>query len=109
MRSTALFFEMFLSETCWGIFVCECFHPCLNLKKKKTKLMKLYINGTEKLEKELDIVKIIKYLKNLRILVKDKFFKDKVELFKIEHDKKNVINLDESIPSSNEDNNAYNS
>jgi hypothetical protein len=77
-RSTALFFEMCLSEFLCGIFVCECFHTCLKLKKKKTKLMKLYMDGSEKFDKEIDVVKIIKYLKNLRILVKDKFFKDKV-------------------------------
>jgi hypothetical protein len=40
--------------------------------------MKLYMDGSEKFDRELDVVKIIKYLKNLRILVKDKYFKDKV-------------------------------
>ena len=34
-RSSALFFEMCLSEFWGGIFVCECFHSCLKLKKKK--------------------------------------------------------------------------
>ena len=77
-RSSALFFEMCLSEFWGGIFVCECFNSCLKLKKKKTKLMKLYMDGSEKFDRELDVVKIIKYLKNLRILVKDKYFKDKV-------------------------------
>jgi len=38
--------------------------------KKKTKLQKLYVIGQEKLETELNVVKIIRNMKNLRILMK---------------------------------------
>jgi hypothetical protein len=36
-RSLALFFENCLSHFCGGIFVCECFHGLLGLKKKINK------------------------------------------------------------------------
>lgn len=45
-----------------------------------SKITKLFILGKEKMEKELDVFKIIKYQKLFRHLVKDKWFKDKKDL-----------------------------
>ena len=70
---------------------------CLEAKKNSQikKLQRLYQAGEERLEEELNIVKIIKNLKNLRILTKNKFIDPKTQVL-INHDIKNIINLDES-------------
>jgi len=76
--------------------------------KERTKLQKLYEVGQEKLEVEMDIVKIIKNLKFLRILMKQ-YVADEEMQFKIRHDPKNVIDLDaptdkeEPVNSENSD------
>ena len=55
--------------------------------------------GSNNIEKELNIAKIIKDLKNLQILMRSKLADNLVKK-EIEHNKKNVINLDEDKSSS---------
>jgi hypothetical protein len=43
--------------------------------------MKLFEVGIEKINAELDILKIIKNMKNLKIIMKNKFMNDDKELF----------------------------
>ena len=59
----------------------------------KGKLQKLYEQGQDKLEGEMNIVKIIRNLKFLRILMK-KYVADEQMQFDIRHNPKNVIDLD---------------
>jgi hypothetical protein len=40
--------------------MCECFHFACNLKKKRTKLMKMFNEGHRKYEKEIDVIKFMK-------------------------------------------------
>jgi hypothetical protein len=57
-----LYIENFMSDFCQGILICECFHVCLGLKKKRTKHLKLFDIGENKIDRELDLIKIIKNL-----------------------------------------------
>ncbi len=43
--------------------------------------MKLFEVGIEKINAELDILKLIKNMKNLKIIMKNKFMNDEKELF----------------------------
>jgi hypothetical protein len=47
--------------------------------------MKLFEVGIEKINAELDILKLIKNMKNLKIIMKNKFMNDEKELFYIYH------------------------
>ena len=53
---------------CYGCLVCSCFRKQL----PKTPYQKMLSKGSNNIEKELNIVKIIKDLKNLRILMRSK-------------------------------------
>jgi len=64
------------------------------------RLKKLYHDGTHRLEQELDILKILKSLRNMKILLKNKFLDEEMQ-FQIEHNNKNVISLS-SCSSSEE-------
>jgi len=60
----------------------------------------MYESGSDRLDEELDIVKIIRNLKNLRILMKSHIItKKKALMYQIIHDDKNVINLDQTYSS----------
>jgi hypothetical protein len=52
---------MYLSQFCGGIFFGECCHSIMGNRKKMNKFTKLYILGEEKMERELNVFKIIKY------------------------------------------------
>jgi hypothetical protein len=48
----------------------ECFHPLCGLKKKTTTLMKLYKEGHDKYEAEMDVINQLKTLRKAKILMK---------------------------------------
>lgn len=73
-QSAALFWENVFSDFCCGIFLCECFVQ----NPKRSKLAKLYDICQDKIDAELDVVKIIKNLKNLRIIAKTNIVKDPI-------------------------------
>ena len=56
------------------------------------KLYRLYKRGSTKLDKEMDLVKIIKALRNLKIF--QKLQQDEKTKFEIRHQDKNLINID---------------
>ena len=58
------------------------------------KLMKLFDISSKKLEKQLDIINIVRNLRNLKIITSQ--FVDESFKFYVERNKKNVINLDTS-------------
>ncbi len=58
------------------------------------KYNKLYKEGSSRIEKELDLVKIIKDLRTLKIIVKNLFLDPEFKL-EIDNYKKNIIDLDE--------------
>ena len=86
-----LFFERYFMGFCSGALYCSCF----GCKRKGSKLFKLYEEGTERLEADLDLDRIILKLKRLDILSK-KFLTTKEQRMEVRHDNKNIINLDSS-------------
>ena len=79
---------------------------------EENKLWRLYTNGRERIDKEFDIVKIIKALRNLKILLKRQFEQDWKLRMDVNNVGKNVINIDSeddyksSLTSSNSSDNS---
>ena len=67
------------------------------------KYMRLYERGEERVENDLDIVYIIKTLRNLNIYMKNTNLTKQIK-FEIMHSKQNLINLDEDSFSDSSDN-----
>ena len=65
---------------------------------KQNKLYRLFNRGSERIDKELDIVKIIKNIRKQRIIWKRHQQKSEANLDKyfIRHSKKNLIDLDQA-------------
>ena len=68
-----------------GCFWCGCW-------SKRKKMQKMFDDGTEKLEDHLDIVKIVKSLKKLKILMENSFMTEDVKK-QIKHSEKNLLYL----------------
>lgn len=73
---------------------CCCF--CRPFQNRK--LMRLYDKSEEKIAKSLDIVKLVKIIQLCKTLVKTKFIGLR-EKFQIEHNQKNLINLESTSES----------
>jgi len=83
--------KVFISNIC-GPFFC-CYSCCCITKKQMTKYRYLIKEGEEKLDNDLDIVFLIKSIRNLNIFMKNTL-KSKRTKFEIEHSNKNCIDLD---------------
>lgn len=79
------------------------FPCCCNLTEPA--YQQLYDTGTERMDKELDVVKILKRLRNLKILLEEQQILSRQLKFKIKHSGQNVIDLTrkESTVSSDYD------
>ena len=87
--------------SCWDSFklfwvgtfcCCRC-----ALTTRMKQLRKLKSRGEERLEKEMSLERIIKYLRDIRIYVKEKILaNDDLLQFEIQHNHKNVIDLESS-------------
>ena len=73
-----------------------------NKRLRGNKLLKLYTNGVDMLEDELNIVNIIKNLKYYRIIMEDYLINSEKMRFDIEYHSNNAIDLD-----SDEESNSY--
>ena len=62
--------------------------------KKKKKLQKMYEDGSERLDAHLDVLKIVKSLKKLKILMENSMMTEEMKK-EIKHSEKNVIYLDD--------------
>ena len=69
---------------------CLCF--CDKVWPKKKKLQKMFEDGSEKLDSHLDVVKIVKSLKKLKILMENTMMTEDVKK-QIKHSEKNIIYL----------------
>ena len=72
------------------------------LFKKRDKFIKLYDKGQDRIDTELDIVKMMKSLRNMKILMRNSFMDEEVK-YQITHAKKNLINIDTSSDDHGED------
>ena len=77
-----------------GCFCSKCCFP------KRDKLQTLYSEGEDKINRELDIVKILKTLRDIKIFLKSTTMNDKDTKFSVKHAPKNLLNLDTSIDES---------
>ena len=95
-QNIKLYYDNFIHNFGGGCLYCSCF----GRKRARTQLQRMYESGSDRLDEELDIVKIIRNLKNLRILMKSHIItKKKALMYQIIHDDKNVINLDQTYSS----------
>ena len=78
---------LFVSNLLGDLFCCKL---CWN---KQEKLTKVYEETNDRLESELDIVKLLRTLRNSKILLKNTILNDKMR-FEIAHSEKNVVGLD---------------
>ncbi len=58
-------------------------------------MQKIYDVGSQRLDDELDMVKIIQIMRNLKVLLKDKIISKDLKN-KIKSSNKNIINLEEN-------------
>ena len=77
-----VYFARILGDCC-----CNC------MFKRKDRFMKLYERGQDRVEAELNIVKIMKSLRDMKILMKNSMM-DKQVRYQIRHSEKNILNLD---------------
>lgn len=80
-----------------------CLDSCF---KKKEKLQTMFEGGQDMIDTELDIIKLTKTLRDIKIFLKNTFLAESSIKFAVKHSKKNVINLDESEMYFDQKNNA---
>ena len=68
-------------------------------RSSNVKLKKLYTEGSDRIEKEFDIVKIVKSIRNIKVFLKNRLMDSKVR-FEVRHSHKNVIEVYTSDMSS---------
>jgi hypothetical protein len=81
-----------------------CLNRCLSFssKSKMGKILYLYKEGSERIENDLSIERIIKNLRDIKIVIKNTLMTEK-ERFRIQHNQKNVIDLDRDIDMGSSD------
>ena len=86
---------LYISDSPFGFLIPEF------LWKKKKRLLKMIHDGKRRIERELDILKIMKSIRNVKILMKNSSLSPEVK-FQIAHAEKNLIDLEASEESSSE-------
>ena len=82
------------------IFLTRAIHSCCGWKlydDKMKQYLKLYKSCETKLSNELDVIKIIKFVKGTQILLKNEFGNSEMQ-FQLKHNTRNVIDLDIDSP-----------
>ena len=74
-----------------------CFFPSC-CWSKKVKLQRLFERSDERIQNELDLIKVVRNMKSFKILLKNFLMTDKVK-FEIAHSAKNCIDLDSESES----------
>ena len=65
-------------------------------------MQRLYEEGQDRIETELDLVKLMKNLRNMKVLMRNSLMNKQVK-FDILHSYKNLINLDSDLGSDHSD------
>jgi hypothetical protein len=88
---------LFFSDSWFGFIIPQKFWA------KKKKLLKLLREGRKRIEKELDIVKIMKSLRDIKLLMKNSLMTPDIK-FQVAHCEKNFIDIElDGEDSSNSD------
>ena len=69
-----------------------CLFPCICWSKRE-KLQRLYEKSNERIDKELDLIKVVKNMKSFRVFLKNFLMTDKIK-FELAHSMKNCIDID---------------
>ena len=83
------------------LFFQKIFCPCLiarcctNQTPRGLRLNRLWERGTKRLEHDFDVERLVKQLRDIRIFFRERVFDEKIR-FQIQHNKKNVIDVEES-------------
>ena len=83
------------------LFFQKIFCPCLVARMCTTqtprglRLNRLWERGTKRLEHDFDVERLVKQLRDIRIFFRERVFDEKIR-FQIQHNKKNVIDVEES-------------
>ena len=88
-QNIKLYFENLFVESITQWFCCM--RACLD--KRKSKLKKLYEEGTDRIEEELDVTRILNKIKTMDLLIKNVLTTKEQRKFAQTHPKR-VINLD---------------
>lgn len=91
--------KLFVSRKCKSVYKNRFYNLQSNEVKK---LEKLYCEAEHKIYHDLNVVRLIKSLKDMKILIDSQVMDRKIK-FKIDHSKKNVINIDSSVCSHSSD------
>jgi hypothetical protein len=65
-------------------------------------MLRLFRRGEELIDKEMDMVKIIKAIRNLKVVLKSRLI-DKATMFQIKNSGKNIINIDKESDEDSSD------
>ena len=85
---------LFLHHNLPIIFKLSKFNSCKCLNwHKKNKMVRMYNDGIYKIEKDLNLVRLVKMLKRINILMKNSLMTSKID-FEIAHQPDNIIDLD---------------
>ncbi len=71
-------------------------------QRKNYKLYRLFEKGYDQLEKEMDLIKLVRGIRNLKIFNKVNGFNEHIK-FIIKNSEKNIIDLDNLSDGENED------
>ena len=86
----------YLHNQLGNLFLCG--RCCWGNRKQMTRLID---EAQDRLDGELNIIKIIQSLRNMKVLLKSSIMTDEIR-FKIMHSQKNFIDLDQSASSSSD-------
>ena len=86
---------LFISDSCLSFLIPH------KLWHKKKKLLRLLNEGRKRIEKELDIVKILKSLRDIKILMKNSLMTPEIK-YQIAHCEKNFIDIEIDKDESSE-------
>lgn len=78
-----------------------CLFPCI-CWKKRDKLQRLYTFSEDRIQKELDLIKVVRNMKSFKILLKNFLMTDKVK-FEITHSIKNILDIDTDSDEEEQD------
>ena len=89
LQNFRLYLENYFHNFGWGILYCG----WCGCTRKKSVMQKIFEIGEDRIDMELDMIKIVRNLKNLRVFLK-KTVTDDTQMLKLIHDDQNVIYCD---------------